>query len=123
MISIVPANRKAWRARNFWKVAQFRCRCCSPNCEELYRHFGGRRFQSSARRSRSFPAGKLSNMRPRRFLGRLSLVLTLVYTSPGPARAAGPGDDRESRPEAAAGLPLVFQDDFERGNLEGWDFT
>jgi hypothetical protein len=39
-----------------------------------------------------------------------------------PTIVGGYAGRRESPPEAA-GLPLVFEDDFERGNLEGWDFT
>jgi len=35
----------------------------------------------------------------------------------------GRGDDRDSKPEAAGDLPLAIQDDFERDNLNGWDFT
>jgi hypothetical protein len=37
--------------------------------------------------------------------------------------AAGSLDGSETRPEAAGSLPLVLQDDFERGDCASWEFT
>jgi hypothetical protein len=49
----------------------------------------------------------------------LSVVLVVATWLIGPGRA----DDRGTTPEAAAGLPLAFEDQFERDELTGWDFT
>jgi hypothetical protein len=55
-----------------------------------------------------------------RSITHLPLVLILI-TSLG--SSPGFGDDRGSKPEAARDLPLAFQDDFERDEPDGWDFT
>jgi len=62
-------------------------------------------------------------MKPRRFLRSgtlaLSLMLTIASLLMGPGRA----DDRGSTPGVGADLPVAFQDDFERDEPSGWDFT
>ena len=62
-------------------------------------------------------------MRTRRHLnGRIlapCLLIPTMFLSIGLVRS----DDRGALPEAAANLPLVFQDDFERDEPSGWDFT
>src|SRR5438552_16804309 len=62
-------------------------------------------------------------MRLRRFLRYGTLVLCLMLTTASLPIAPGRADDRGSTPEAAAGHPLVYQDDFERDEPSGWDFT
>jgi hypothetical protein len=47
------------------------------------------------------------------------LPIVVVFLSIGPGRA----DDRSGLPEAVANLPVVYQDDFERDEPTGWDFT
>jgi hypothetical protein len=62
-------------------------------------------------------------MRTRRFLrGRVLAACVLI---PSMLLPIGPGraDDRGPLPEAVANFPLAFQDDFERDEPSGWDFT
>jgi hypothetical protein len=61
-------------------------------------------------------------MKSRRNLGNwptLMLSLSATILAIGYGRA----DDRGSKPDAAADHPLAFQDDFERDEPKGWDFT
>ena len=56
----------------------------------------------------------------RRSRTRLTCLLILITSLEiGP----GFGDDRSSKPEAAGDLPLAYQDDFEREEPTGWEFT
>jgi hypothetical protein len=48
-----------------------------------------------------------------------ALLLCIASVAIVPGRA----DDRGSPPEAASNLPLTFEDDFERDEPSGWDFT
>jgi hypothetical protein len=47
------------------------------------------------------------------------LLISMVFLSIGFGRA----DDRDALPEAVANLPVVYQDDFERDQPTGWEFT
>ena len=47
------------------------------------------------------------------------LLILIASLGVGP----GLGDDREQKPEQAGDLPLAYEDDFERDQATGWDFT
>jgi hypothetical protein len=61
-------------------------------------------------------------MRLWQFVGHGRLALALALSTAALAVMARAIDDPKA-PPAAANLPLVFQDDFERDSLKGWDFT
>jgi hypothetical protein len=54
-----------------------------------------------------------------------TLAMALLLPAAGPAMDPGRADDRgpTAQAQAAADLPLAFQDDFERDEPGGWDFT
>ncbi len=62
-------------------------------------------------------------MRLRRILDRgipaSCLLISSMFLSIGLGRA----DDGDGLPKAVADLPLIYQDDFERDQPTGWDFT
>jgi hypothetical protein len=62
-------------------------------------------------------------MRHRGFLGSRTQNLYLLILIACIGVGAGPGDDREKKPEQAGDLPLAYEDDFERDQATGWDFT
>jgi hypothetical protein len=64
------------------------------------------------------PLGKVYLMRTRRSLPSCVLVTAAMLLV-----ARGHADDRGSLPEAVASLPLAYQDDIERDQPSGWDFT
>ena len=62
-------------------------------------------------------------MRHRQLL-RSPLVITCwLILIASLAVGAGRSDDRDKKPEQAGDLPLAYEDDFEREQDTGWDFT
>src|SRR5437016_14669781 len=62
-------------------------------------------------------------MRQIRFLHSGTLALSLLLFGALLPLVFGRADDRGLPPQAAAELPLAYQDDFERDEPSGWDFT
>jgi hypothetical protein len=62
-------------------------------------------------------------MRHRRLLLPGLVVPYLLFSIASSWIGTGRGDDRGQPPDAPPDLPLAYQDDFERDEPNGWDFT